>query len=135
MVNRSLCHQRHDFRIFSWSGHTTIQDAWLNKSRDLFSQASWIVVCPLQENVRKATLVWHALNNIFSKTELTFSWNIIVKYPKISSKRHTRYDIFVVTVNWIWYWFYFWWFYSRSHVMNTTWFFDWNLLGNGNRHG
>ena len=36
--------------LFSRSGHTTIQDGLLNKSRDLFSKASWIVVCPLHEN-------------------------------------------------------------------------------------
>ena len=35
--------------LFSRSGHTTIQDGLLNKSRDLFSKASF-VVCPLREN-------------------------------------------------------------------------------------
>ena len=35
---------------FSRSGHTTIQDGLLNKSRDLFSKPSLIVVCPLREN-------------------------------------------------------------------------------------
>ena len=36
--------------LFSRSGHTTIQDGLLNKSRDLFSKAFCIVVYPLREN-------------------------------------------------------------------------------------